>query len=210
MKAKARRPRRGEASDPLDQLQAGWDSSFLNFLDDESGWSLHVYCKAYLQAAKCLMRSLLRLRWGGMKRDAGVIPILFLWRHYLEISLKAIIAEIADYKDKTPPVLTSEHRLFSLWALAKNDLKDLVLDDEEVEQIGSVVHSFSTVDPASQAFRYPTLKSGSRAAPGLRVVDLRRLDKTMTKASAALEMARGGLDGLLHQKREAQEIWRDF
>jgi hypothetical protein len=44
-----------------------------------------------------LARSLLRRPFGS-QRSAGVIPVLFLWRHYLEISLKAIIADIADYK----------------------------------------------------------------------------------------------------------------
>ncbi len=201
------RPRKGRVSvaDPLDQTRGYWDSSYLKFLlDDQSGWSQSVYAEAYYHGAKTLTRSLRRGRWGGTRRDAGVIPILFLWRHHLEISLKIIIANIADYEDVACPPIESTHNLVHLWGLARRGLEELVLDAEEMTAIARAVKSFSEFDPDSQAFRYPRLKGGKRAAPGLDLVETRGLDRAMTRVAKALEMARYGLDGLLYERDEAR------
>ena len=141
---------------------------------------------------------------GGTRRDAGIIPILFLWRHHLEISLKIIIVGISDYKDAPSPPIESTHNLAYLWGLARKGLAEFVLDDAEMKAIDRAVKSFSGFDPDSQAFRYPKLKGGKRAAPGLHVVDSRGLDQAMTRVAKALEMARYGLDGLLYERDEAR------
>lgn len=195
---------RTQIADPFDQRRAGWHSSFLNFMEDTSGWPLHVYADAYHRAARTLTRSLLRTRWPGMQRDAGIIPILFLWRHHLEISLKAIIAEIADYEDRAKPSIESTHDLMYLWGLAKKGLGELVLADEDIKRIDRAVRSFSGFDPDSQSFRYPKLKGGQRAATGLNLMDARTLSHAMTEVAKALEIARYGLDGLLWQRDEAR------
>jgi len=174
-------------------------------MEDQSGWPLGVYAEAYHRAAETLTRSLLRIRWPSLRRDAAIIPILFLWRHHLEISFKAIIANIADHEEKPKPSIESTHDLTLLWSLAKKGLEELVLDDEEIKRIGRVVRSFSGFDPDSQAFRYPKRRGGQRAAPGLHLVDARKLNRVMTQVASTLEIARTGLDGLLWQREEARQ-----
>jgi hypothetical protein len=175
-------------------------------LEDQSSFSGSVYAEAYHRAAKTLTRSLLRTMWPSLERDGGVIPLLFLWRHHLEISLKVIIAELAAYTDKTAPAaVESTHDLTFLWRQAEKGLRQFVLDDVEVRSIAVAVKSFSGFDPDSQAFRYPRLKGGRRAAPGLDQVDARRLDRAMTNVAKALRMARDGLDGLLYEKEQAEQ-----
>jgi hypothetical protein len=192
--------------DPLDQAGAGWDSSFLQYvLDDQSGWAQSVYAEAYSRAARTLTRSLLRVRWGGIERDAGIIPVLFLWRHHLEISLKIIIEEISSYRDQKCPSIATTHDLVYLWGLARKGLAELVLDDPEVKGVERAVKSFAAFDPDSQAFRYPKLQGGTRAAPGLGHVDPRVLDRAMTKVTKWLDLARYALDGLLHEKEQAEQ-----
>lgn len=200
-----RRKPRASVADPLDQTRGYWDSSYLKYLlDDQSGWSHSVDAEAYYHAAKTLTRSLRRGRWGGMRRDGGIIPILFLWRHHLEISLKIIITDIADYKDAACPAIESTHDLIHLWGLAKKGLEEFVLDDAEMKAIERAVKSFSEFDPNSQAFRYPRSKGGQRAAPGLHLVETRGLDRAMTRVAKALEIARYGFDGLLYERDEAR------
>jgi hypothetical protein len=175
----------------------------LQFLED-SEFALHVYGNAYRRAAAILTRSTLRLRHRGLDFDASAVPILFLWRHYLELTLKAINIDLAKYNDAPPPPSLKGHSLLSLWKSAEKELRSLILQDEEAKWIGEVIREFSTVDEKSQAFRYPTLKGGAKSAPGLRWVDLRNLADHMMRVSKALEIARSGLDGLLYQKDEAE------
>jgi hypothetical protein len=83
-------------------------------------------------------------------------------------------------------------------------LREANSDAADTKAIERAIKSFSRFDPDSQAFRYPRLKGGKRAAPGLRLVDARRLDRAMARVASALEAARYGLDGLLDQRDEAR------
>lgn len=205
MAGSSRRKRRS-ALDPLSQDSGAWgDISFLTqILDDQSGYSQHIYAEAYYHAARTLTRSLRRMRWGRLRRDAGIIPILFLWRHHLEISLKSIIVAISEYRDETCPSIESCHNLVTLWSLAKEGLAELVLDDPELSSVERAVESFAAVDPTSQAFRYPKLRGGRRAAPGLGHVDPRQLDRAMARVAKWLDLSHFALDGLIYQRDEAR------
>lgn len=160
---------------------------------------MYVYAEAYREAARTLTRSLLRRRAPSMSRDGGIIPILFLWRHYLEITLKALIADMRAYKGQEPLDLTNEHDLSVLWD--KVGLQEL-LSQDQMGQVEHAIASFSRADPKSQAFRYSATKKGARSAPGLEATDIRLLNRAMTTVSGLLETARWGIDGLLHQRRE--------
>ena len=207
---KRRRSERRPALDPLSQDSGAWDTSFLTqILDDQTGYSQHIYAEAYYHAARTLTRSLRRTRWGGLRRDAGIIPILFLWRHHLEISLKGIIAAASDYRDEECPSIESTHNLVHLWSLAKKGLAEFVLDDPELRNVERAVESFATVDPDSQAFRYPKLRGGRRAAPGLRHVDPRQLDRAMTRVAKWLDLSSYALSAMLDQRDDARQasLW---
>jgi hypothetical protein len=191
--------------DPLSQESGAWDTSFLTqILDDQTGYSQHIYAEAYYHAARTLTRSLRRMRWGALRRDAGIIPILFLWRHHLEISLKGIIVAVSDYQDENCPPIESTHNLVHLWGLARKGLAEFVLDDPELQNVERAVTSFSAFDPDSQAFRYPKLRGGRRAAPGLRHVDPHQLDRAMTRVAKWLDLANYALDAMIDQRDEAR------
>lgn len=116
-------------------------------------------------------------------------PILFLYRHYLELSLKNLILEcnsLLGNNEDFPKI----HPLKELWKVCCNLLHDIspgISNNEEIQQTTRLLADFQKVDPHSMTFRYPEDKDKNLPLLGDVVFDLSEVRDVVGKISLLLE-----------------------
>ncbi len=128
-----------------------------------------------------------------------VYPILFLYRHYMELEMKSIIAigRVAelngDSKDKVLSVL-STHDLQKLLKQCRDICQDLDLLNGQFADAFSnfavLIDEFSAHDPGSFAFRYPIDKKLNPTLIGLGDIDLNHVELIIKRCAAFLKTMR--------------------
>jgi hypothetical protein len=188
------------------------------FKSDPNSWKnacliysehLNIYSIGYKRAADILIE---RIKQNEFTFDINtlVFPIVFLYRHYLELILKSIIKEgyavIGERKN-----VPEHHNLYKLWNKA-NELRikaNIEIKNKDRDIVFSCIDDFSKIDPFSEAFRYPTkkkrkgkLETESTLPSDLPYLDLRSFSETINNISKILEH----IDSMMHieldQKRE--------
>jgi hypothetical protein len=96
----------------------------------------------------------------GKFRDTLYSPVLFLYRHYIELSLKYLWKEyfLLGLLDSEPP--DDDHRLLPLWQRiqeASEAVGLLSADDAFITQVGKSILLFDRLDKRSTHSRYPTV-----------------------------------------------------
>lgn len=122
-----------------------------------------------------------------------VYPVIFLYRHFLELELKYVLATYgrhfeggADWKS---------HNLMDLWVKVRGIIQAAGegVDQSATDVVEACIKEMSAADPMSFSFRYPVGKGGRPMVLAFETVDLGNLRLTMKKISSYF----GGLDGLL-------------
>jgi hypothetical protein len=128
------------------------------------------------------------------EQDFLLYPIVFLYRHYVELRLKNLIAlgqQLAQQDVEVPET----HDLRRLWVIAKPHLeRELDPADanssREIAQIQRVIEDLAALDPRGTAFRYATNTHGGRPLPDdASRLNLQQFATTMTKLARALDEA---------------------
>lgn len=112
-----------------------------------------------------------------------IFPVIFLYRQYLELKLKAIIYD-SDELLKTDFLKKNlHHRLNDLWCEVKKILDKIPgsIKQSAIIATGQLITEFSLADPESYSFRYPTDKHGCLNEIKWETIDLDHLHKTMSK-----------------------------
>jgi hypothetical protein len=134
--------------------------------------------KSWLDIAESFYRASLQIIEGvvegRLNEDTEGIAAAFLFRHYLELSLKNIIlagrfltkeGQNASREDVTPPW---GHKLSELWKLVLVDAKPKIepadWESYDTEFVEKCIAEFDMIDPKGMAFRYT-----SEGAESLRV-----------------------------------------
>ena len=125
--------------------------------------------------------------------DFLVYPIVFNYRHFIELRLKGIIADFGLSVGVEP--IWSSHSLSVLWnAFAQ------VLDgygtpdpDEADEVVAGLIQEFSKIDPGSFSFRYPCDTHGESLVLPFKEVDLNWLKDVMKGVSNYFDGTEGFL-----------------
>lgn len=122
------------------------------------------YSRAYKDAADVLVEHIENI---CSPSDDLVYPIMFLYRHFLELTLKKLIIKMKVYDQdlQLPENLYNEHRLNNLWCRCEEFLlkvlPDLTAKDkDDLKQIDRIINEFCRLDQKSTEFRYPDGKSG--------------------------------------------------
>jgi len=149
----------------------------------------YAYKAGYRRGAEILIDYVCQ---NGRDQDFLVYPIIFLYRHHLELMLKRVIRCVPYLIDAR---LTNEqkqhlekHRLDLLW----KDLKKLLpavckaagweeeLDARLIEGIDSYIRQLSKLDADSFSFRYSHSKKGQPSLPrNLKNINLRHFGDLM-------------------------------
>ena len=119
----------------------------------EPDWGLYV--SGYREAADSVVDNAEEL---GV--DLLVYPVMFLYRHFLEIGLKHNLIVLKRYLGE-PSGFPYHHRLDLLW----NEVRSLMEKEWKTEEhikyydsIGDRIMEFQKIDEASFSFRYPVTK----------------------------------------------------
>lgn len=127
--------------------------------------------------------------------DSVILPIVFLYRQFIELSLKNII-NTARRLEGVGSGFTMHHDLTKLW----DEAGDLIRQHydpaipEELSNLDPCISEFQKYDAASFAFRYPTDKKGKANLAELRHINVRNLRETMNRTANLLECFEGDLE----------------
>jgi hypothetical protein len=169
----------------------------LNFQADMTIGYVEGYRKAAERLIDCVEEA-------QRDQDYLVYPILFLYRHHLELRLKELLdlQKNLGIRDHSAAHM---HKLSQLWKECELGLKRIEGAIGEEDWYLSVTHcigQIEAIDPASDAFRYSKRRDGSKSASTLKQVNLATLRITMESildwldgASIALRHHQSNLDG---------------
>jgi len=146
---------------PNDEDGNGWETNAIVRSADE-----YACAEGYRRAGRIVADYVIHERWVA---DLLVYPIVYLYRHHVELQLKRLIPAGAfltghDLNEQDRRDLRESHDLKQLWAIFEPILqkaRDFVnIAPEDVMGMGSYVYQLHEHDPSSTNFRYTVTKSG--------------------------------------------------
>lgn len=189
-------PKRG------DKLIAPGDKTL--FADWMAGqW--HWYPDAYKKAADKLVGQI----EGHAFEDVLIFPVIFLYRHFVELKLKELIKEldnlsgtrISDSDFKT-------HRLGPLWNYVKAHLgciRDGNWDNDILPALENLVKELAQLDPDSYHFRY-SHNTQLKEIPLPHAISLAHFKEAMTRIANGFAYIDVGIE----MEREGRSLEADF
>jgi hypothetical protein len=115
---------------------------------------LASYARAYRTGAETLHEI-------AVTSEAGkelLFPIAFLWRHYLELTLKRILLQLDGGSIRNG--LLRSHDLLWLWDQAERTFREAWPEAKEHGWIRRLLAEFQKLDPRADGFRYPISRKG--------------------------------------------------
>lgn len=173
------------------------------------------YIHGYLYAARLLADEVVDT---NRNQDYLIYPIVFLYRHHIELQLKDIIKGSFALLDRLPTEDINkhlgEHKLLPLWKDAEHVLAEILKDvgwgalaPETLDGISSYVNQLMEIDGDSFGFRYPTTKKGTPSLPSkLHRINIRHFSETIERLTDFLVFISEGLDSLQEQKGYGHHI----
>lgn len=175
------------SGDSIFKIQSDWTmNSCLNFSSDMA--------VAYADGFKGLAQlGVETLKGNRMGQDILVYPIVFCFRHHIELQLKQAIKHgfyFLGRKMRTPNV----HEIDKLWCELRGILKDVKKvtgqypDPQEMKIAERIIRELTDIDPDGASFRYAKTRDGSDSLNrDLRILNLRSISETVEKLSFFLD-----------------------
>lgn len=189
-------PRRGDSLFKSDD--DWWNNACLNWSHDMR----YAYSLGYKRAGDILVEHVSN---SESDQDTLVYPIVFAYRHYIELEMKNLIRdgrELLGVTSKAQMV----HGLDVLWQECRR-LLDKVWPDgprEDLDAVQECISQLTEVDPTSTAFRYSTDRSDNPSLPGLTHINLRNLAEIIDRLGSFFDGAGTGISAMLEAKREIE------
>jgi hypothetical protein len=177
--------------------------------DRYSDDTLFKYVLGYKEAGDRLVRSLME---DSRHLELVVFPTVFLYRQYLELSIKQLLREGSRLLNKSF-ALPKHHRLETLWSECKSLLKQIEpkVTDQEVAGLEACIIEFSTIDPISMAFRYHVdTHDNPSLPPDVKYINIRNLAQIMAKIHSFFDAAYMTISVFIDQKQEMEESFKDY
>ena len=189
----------------------------LNFTSHPKG-ELAIYGLAYRDAANTLVTALKERKWYS---DVDACPIVFLYRHSIELYLKAIIlwgaglVRLQSGEHINTDNLFATHRFRDLLPAVKRIFKEAgwlgdVAKDVQFgtfEEIEKLILTFEEIDPISFAVRYPVGRQGDANLPDNFHFNVIALGE---ETSEMLRMLDGAVTGVYEMFQTMASIQRDM
>jgi len=154
--------------------------------------SMERYISGYRLAAEHLSHRLVDV---GPEQHELVYPVVFLYRHYIELQLKSIVNDgriLLCLGDGFP----EHHRLRELWDLARQLMQRVVvkihrsagsyLSSQNMATISTAIADFEAIDPRALSFRYPALGNKIDCLDGGDFIEVEVLSQRMRNVSEKL------------------------
>lgn len=185
-------PRRG---DRLLRSSNQWDKD-VTFSPYRATRDAYIWT-GYMRAGAILVEEAHRA--GTRRPDDLLYPILFCYRHGLEVAMKWILNEYGRYVDVECKL---NHDLWRLWQACKKviiEIGEESADDDAIEVVEGIVKEFHDLDPAAFALRYSTNKKGTTIDLPDDPIDLENVKDVMEAVNNFFT----GADGLLDHNTPA-------
>ncbi|MFO0828703.1 MAG: hypothetical protein U0572_11230 [Phycisphaerales bacterium] len=167
-----------------------------------SDWD--AYAGGYRAAAEALYE---HLQHAISISDASIFPFVFLWRHHLELRLKALCFQARDlYGDSSKSI--NGHQLPQLLDLLSRDLERLhehigeSFDCSQLSELKARVKAVHMRDPGSEIFRYPVNRGGGSQLPPVRIMNFQAVHRTMSELANMLDGVAIAIDMIADWKRD--------
>lgn len=160
--------------------------------------------KGYFRSAELMSNHVID---NGFEMDLLIYPIVFNYRHGIELYLKGFLTKIRIINDGSTNDFYN-HYLPAKWAeirqfILDNDLnnQDVKDGDEEgdnllVDIINDVVDDFAKYDPDSYSFRYHISKKGNINQEDITLINIKDLKLKMDKVFKIFDFWWDCLDGM--------------
>lgn len=158
---------------------------FSNFL--VGNWSF--FADGYKLAADTLVDQV----EGHPPEDCLIAPILFLYRHWVELKLKELILSLKVFSvaEINRP---NHHSLYDLWFIVKSNLHCLRgSSNRDFINLEARIRELNGLDPDGERFRYP-VNTRSEITDLPESLGIKNLKDTMAKISNAFGLVDGGID----------------
>lgn len=180
----------------------------------EGSWI--AYSQSYKQAADDLVRAL-----SAVPSDTQAYPVVFLYRHFLELELKSVVAlsfvlqaveEEVDNPRQRVETILGTHDLFILCDLCRTvcDHAGLYRDNfiTTFQAFAACVGELAAHDPGSFAFRYPIDKKLNPTLGQLAGINLGHLMTIVDKMGRFVSLIRHALERRIEWSGDADD-WND-
>lgn len=175
-----------------------------------------VYAKGYFKIADAQADILLDQK---NFRDYEVYPIIFLYRHCLELYLKSCIYNSATLsyildRRRLDHSLINTHNLMILADKAKVVVQSLFPNDPDLENFCDLFYAtaenFQKIDPTSFSFRYPINKLGSSCFECSSGLNLYGFQNRFFELNSGFEILDFGIDITTYQWAEIEKALDDL
>lgn len=185
-------PKKG---DKLFTTDGGLYNACINWVHESEKQGL--YARSFNSASLLLIDHVVENR---DELDTFIYPIIYCFRHSLELTFKEIIKMGIDNWDKFGvQKIPHHHDLLKLWYLAKKVLINFFPDEDKsvLIHVENCIKEVDQLDRLSIAFRYPEGIDGVQCLQGVKYINTVNLRKTMRALSIFLE----GIDGALSEMK---------
>lgn len=107
-----------------------------------------------------------------------IYPILFNYRHGIELAMKSIIVRYGSFSSVQVEA-TNHHDLWQLWKVCKAIIIEVGAEDEAIPVVEQVIKDFHDLDKSALAFRYSRDRRGALIALPDGMIDLENLRNVM-------------------------------
>jgi hypothetical protein len=175
-----------KTGDSLFSGSGDWNAEAVLGVFDGNG--LYEYATAYKDAADALVEGVLSHR---LVADSTVYPVLYLYRHYVELILKGI-NHIGEQLHKTPNQSLEGHRIDDLWQTVRPQLEQAFPEAAKAvtDAVEKCIREWAEIDGSGEAFRYAGKRQSQGGGQTLtrgRQVNLAHLREVMNGLSMFLD-----------------------
>lgn len=178
----------------------------VNYMHDHS----EGYVDGYKTAGDVLVAHVAQT---AADQDILVYPILFNYRHYVELRLKVIIRHARRYFDIEGEKEPTGHDLLKLWAMARPliEAKWPSGDRKDLENAESIVRQLADADKGGTTFRYESDKDGNALLNrSITHINLRIVFEVVGRLAGFLDSVDTGLVCETEIKEEFEREMRDY
>ena len=127
------------------------------------------------------------------ERDILVYPIIFNYRHGIELAMKWVISQYGHYSTVHIDDIDG-HNLWKLWQTCKEIITEVGSEDEAISVVEQVIKEFHDLDKSGQAFRYANDLRGDIFRLPYRRIDIQNIKDVMEGISNFFSGVDGQLD----------------
>lgn len=166
---------------------------FIEAKDSEKNSRIHktldkwlYYAEGYKIAAELIEDKLLE---NLEKQDFLIYPLVYTYRHYLELKLKEIIVEGHGILNQTKDFQKESHDLIKLWHELERTMKLVYKEEYQAPQptIEKKIKELHDTDINSDGFRYPMNQKGKQNLENLKVINFRNFKDEVLEVKQYLE-----------------------